>query len=435
MAICLVLSLVPTHSAFAINNKLFFVDVPTQVDEESQFTIRIRAYANNYLQDGTAKGAVTYSPSNLLKVVKTSKSNSGYNSVSVSEGSGRVNFDAEHPNQGFSHEVFSLTFKAVKGGRVTIGFTGNGASRVNNALTDLDAVSVQIKGKAKPPSNPTPSAPTNIPLPPPTSSSSTPKPASPSETTAPQSTPDPTGLIDSVAVEPLYESSTVTWNVNASKASATLRYGVNSTTMNQQAKVTKKKDGSFSADIEGLVPGMRYYFTISGKGAGGKAGTYSGTIFTNGYPVTITVTENNIPVKNAVIQIGSITRSTNAEGKLSIGLAADNYNGTITTDTATMSFELTVEKKPIPANGSAPASQRYNYNLTSSVLENGPGSGPSILAFIGVLLGGTAVLGIGFIAFMAYRRRRFENEFSPQSNNPTVIIDDGYDWQRHGPHR
>lgn len=49
---------------------------------------------------------------------------------------------------------------------------------------------------------------------------------------------------------------------------------------------------------------------------------------------------------------------------------------------------------------------------------------------------GLVVLGLGFVGFIVYRRRRFESADDivyRTSDTPSVIIDDGYDWKGQPP--
>lgn len=74
----------------------------------------------------------------------------------------------------------------------------------------------------------------------------------------------------------------------------------------------------------------------------------------------ISITENNVAVKSAQIKIGSSNYPVTG-GKITLGLAAGSYSGTIVTDTASLAINLTVEAKNVPADGNAPEAQsRYH---------------------------------------------------------------------------
>jgi len=400
----------------------------------TSFPVNIRSYGDTDQSSGNVSGTVTY-PTNLLRVTSISTGGSAYGAPSITQGSGTVSFSSSRSPapSGFA-QVFSITFQAIGSGTAAVNFSGD--SRVNGATTSYASGEFTITNPNPPPTTsttPKPSPSTRPSVTPVPIVSTTPTPSSEPTTgdDNPQPTPDPSGVVDSVTVNPSYTSATINWKVNASNPKSNMGYGTKSTALDKQAAVEAGGDGTFKSTIKGLAPGNRYYFSITGTGDGGKNGTYSGTIITNGFPVTMTITENNQPASGAQVRIGTISKSTGSNGKLSIGLAAGSYRGTITTGTASLTIDLTVEAKAIPEDGSAPATQNFTYNLTSSPLEGGPGSSTSILAFVGILLAGTVVLGLGFAGFIVYRRRKFESGGTSTSTpSSTVIIDDGYDWRQ-----
>lgn len=456
-ALSLMLSLIPSNLVFAAtNNKLFAHPATSQMNMNTTFCIDIRSYADSAANPGTAIGALEY-PAGMLQVVDSILTNgntcngtaaSNYGTPNITQTSGRINFTASQ-NQASSgiRYIFSVKFKAISSGSATVNFTNT--SKVNGTTTEYVHGNYTITNPNPPPppssspqpsSSPKPSSspnPPSSPRPSPVPVVSTPDPTTtvtnPDTTEVIQPTPDPTGVIDGVSVLPVYTTATVTWKVNASNPSTSVNYGTSTAQLNKKASVTKNQDGTYTASITDLIPGTRYMFTISASGNDGKTGNYTGSIPTRGYPVTITVTENNAVVANGQIKIGNQSAYINSSGKVTLGLAAGNYSGTITTDTASLSISLTVATKTIPASGSAPEPQSFAYNLTSSPLEQGPGSGSSILAFVSVMAAGAVILGLGFVGFMAYRRRRFESgddDSYTMSSTSSVIIDDGYNWHQ-----
>lgn len=425
-ALILLFSLLPAKLAHADANKLYVTPASSQMNLNTIFTLNVRSYADSDQTTGSATGSVTY-PSGQLKVTGISVSGTDYSTPSITQGAGTIGFNASrNPAPSGSAQIFAVTFQAIGSGIAVVSFSND--SVVNGASTSYSSGSYTI-------TNPNPTAP----APPAPKPSTAPKPTpviiatTPTNTQDdnPQPTPDPTGLIDSVNVQPLYSSSDIVWSVHADGATSSLTYGENSTQLDKQAVVTKKADGTFATTVTGLKPGVRYFFTINANAPGGKSGTYSGVIPTRGFPVTITVTENKNPVQSGQIKIGSQSVPIPSGGKVTLGLAAGSYSGTITTDTASLNINLTVDTKNVPADGTTPENQSFSYNLSSSVLDQGPGSGFSILSFIGILFGGTVILGLSFVGFMAYRRRQFEQGSGGSSygSSPTVIIDDGYDWK------
>ena len=430
LAFYAVVSLVPSHAVIAqgANNQLVITQTPSSATINSSFTVQVKAYIDSSASPQSAIGSVTY-PSNLLRVTGKSTAGSSFGNPSMTESSGSVNFNASRSSSdtGFA-QILNISFVTIGAGTAVIGFSGD--SRVNAGTTGYKSGVVSISSPApstapKPSSAPKPSvAPAPI-----ISTTPTPTPT-PSESPEPQPTPDPTGIVNSVSTQPQYNSATVTWSVNATSPSSTFAYGERVSALDKYAVIEKTANGGFSATIKDLEPGERYYFAIVGTGDGGKSGTYSGTVIASGFPVIMTITENDQPAQNAKVKIGNKNYSASTNGKLAVGLASGEYSGTITTQTASLYITFTVAKKTIPSNGSAPESQPFSYNLTSSPLAAGPGSQASILAFVGVLVGGTLVLGFGFVGFMAYRRKKFESDNPTLStSSSTVIIDDGYDWR------
>lgn len=429
MVVCALVSLIPAGIARADANQLIVTPNPhsMRVGEEQSFSIK--AYIDSSVSPQSAVGTVTFPPGQLQ--AKNPASSSGWSgNPAINQGQGTISFNMSRNSSttGFS-TVFTVTFRATSGGTAVIGFGGD--SRVNNETTSYKSAVISITNPApaqssapKPSTAPKPSV-APVPI-----VSSTPSPT-PTTTPDPQPTPDPTGVVDSVLIKSFYNSATIAWSVNVTNPTSTLQYGSKASTLDKQATVTKTADGSYTTTIPGLEPGNRYYFSINGSG-GGKSGTYSGTIVANGYPVTVTVTENNIAVKGAQVKVGSRTYSTSSNGKASFGLATGNYKITITTETASQTFDLAVAKKAILESGSPPESQTFAFNLSSSALAQGPGSGATIMAFVGALLVGTILITLGFFGVTAYKRRRFESgdTSSVSQPSPTVIIDDGYDWHK-----
>ena len=406
------------------------------------FCVDLKSYADTDQSDGTASGSLTYPSSKLqVKSIMTNgnkcqgSTSSHYGNPSITQQSGKVIFNASrNPAPSGIAQIITVTFKAIGAGTAIVGLTND--SKVNSATTTYNVGSYVI-------TDPTPPSPSSSPSSPSSSSpipSSTPVPVvskpnssdDDNEVADTTPTPDPTGLVDNVTVDGSYTSATITWDVNVKNGTSTLKYGIDAVNLDQVAKINKKSQ-TFTTTINGLVPGEQYYFTITGKG-GAKEGEYSGTIYTRGYPIILNITENNVPVANARVSIGNISRTTDANGKLPLTLGEGDYSGKITTSTATQNINLTVKKKAIPVDGAAPDVQTFPYNLSSSLLEQGPGTGTSILAFVGVLAVGLVVLGVGFVGFVSYRRRRFESGDAPsQSNASSVIVDDGYNWQQQAP--
>ncbi len=433
LILALLIGLVPSKVAFADSNKLYTTPASSQMNVGTSFTVNVGSFASTDETIGSVSGKVLYS-SNLLQVTSISVGGSAYGSPSITQGSGVITFSgSRNPAPSGIAPVFAITFQANAAGNATAGF--DGSSNVNGQSTTFSGSNFAITSPAPPASSsPKPSTSTA-----PKTTVSTPAPivttpvttdSSSQNTDTTQATPDPTGVVNNVVVTPSYTSAVITWKVNAQNPTSTLVYGADSSTLNQKAATAEQADGSFSSTISDLTPGQLYYFSISGGGTNTATGTYTSTIPTNGFPVVLKVTENNIAAGGAQVQIGASSYTTQSDGTLSIGLAAGSYSGKITTNTSTLTINLTVASKPIPADGSAPPSQSFGFSLTSSTLDQGPGTTATLLTFIGILFGGTVILVFGFLLFINYRRRKFDSVADSYqiSTAPSVIVDDGYQW-------
>lgn len=422
--VCLVLNLFynPPALADSSGDQLFFNPSTSQINIGSQIDVKVGSYAAS-ASTGTVNGAITF-PSNLLQIQKTVGGSYDSLTITPDQASGIISFNGKenHPSSGIG-VIFTVTFTAINSGAATLAFSNNSTVNSNPAASKTGTYTINPSNTPSPP-------PPTIPKTKPSPITLAPTTVQPSNVTpSPQISTDPSGIVNTVVITPSYTTSTITWKVNTPNPSSTLAYGVSYSTLDKHGEVTNKPDGSFTSTITGLTPGITYYFSISGTGSGNNVGTYTQSFSAQGYPTTITITENKIAVKSATLQIGSQNYQV-TNSKITVNLAAGNYSGTVTTDTATLPINLTVVKKAIPSDGSAPESQNFSFNLTSSALSGALGSGSSIFALIGVLIGGSAILIIAFLLYVNYRRHRFETADSySNGSSSTVVINDGYNWK------
>ena len=442
-------SLVPAP-VYAVTNVLYMTPSNTQMNIGTIFCVDIIGYAGADADPGTANGTLSFNSSLLAinsvltngkKCPDTQGNDTApnyYSNRSVTTNTSSIDFNAsQNQADGGVKYVFAVKFKAKTSGQATVKFTSD--SKINNSQTTLNEAKYTINAP-QPTSTPTPS-----PTPKASGSgSSTPTPTpvikTPTDTKiktptnitkVPETTKDPTGLIDSVIAEPLYTTSTITWKVNAKNKKLVFKYGTEYGQLDKTAKITINSDGKYTATLSNLYPGLYYYFSIATSDNKTTDDNYSSSFVTNGYPITLAITENNIPVETAQVRIGEQSLSA-SNGMLSVGLAAGNYSATITTDTSTLNINFTVSDVSIPKDGNAPDPQRFGpFNLASAPLAGGPGSSFSIFSFIGVLAGGTILLAFGFIMFINYRRRKFETD-TYMSSSPTssIVVEDGYNWHQ-----
>ena len=456
LSLSLLIGLVPVELVSAAGiNKLYVTPDNSQMSVGTSFVVNIRSYSTS--STGSVKGTLLYTAGSL-KVTSISIADSAYGTPTITQGNGTIGFSGTRTPASGTAQIFAVSFLATAANnQATVGFSGD--SKLNNTTTTYGEGKFVITNPPAPsPSPSSSSSPSTKPSTKPSTGGSggsssnggtkpsftTPVPIvttptepvenTTTENTEPLATVDPTGVVESVSAIPSYTSATISWKVTAPNPTSSLSYGSSAQSLDQQASVQNKGGGNFSTSISNLNPGQKYYFSITGNGSGVSPGTYTSSVQATGFPVVINVTENKVIAKGAQVQIGATNYVTRADGKVTIGLAAGSYSGKITTETATLNINLTVSKKDIPTDGSQPDSQSFSFDLASSILDNGPGTTTSVFTFIGVLIGGTVIIVLGFLVFINYRRRKFDSGDDGirygSSAGPGVIIQDGYNWQQ-----
>ncbi|RYX79537.1 hypothetical protein EON76_02360 [bacterium] len=434
--IILLFPLVAIRTTYAAGNTLYVTPNSSQITTGGTFSVNVRGYVETSSGGtGNVSGALTY-PQNLLTVLDTSTSGSNYNNPTISRNTGAIGFSgSQSPGPSGQVQIFSVTFRATSAGTATLGF--GSSSTINQSATNRNTATYTISNPAPTPTptpvpTPTPTpTPTPVPTPTPTPTPTPVPTPTESETSTPEdavTTVDPTGLINSVTIEPSYTTAKISWKIKASSGSTELLYGTSSDEMTTKAETSKDESGIYTSVIKDISPGTRYYFAINGTGDDKKTSSYSAVVVTRGYPVRLIITEGGEPSSSAKIKIGQQSYATSKDGVVNLSLSEGKYTGTITT-TSSQSVNFDVKKKDIPANGDAPELQSYTFDLPATAALV-PGTSFSWLGFIGVLAGGVAVVVIGFLVFFAIRRRRFES-INSFANSQTVVIEDGYNWREH----
>lgn len=430
---------VPTPRATALGNALLFSpNNAGTMNVGATFTVNVRAYVESGAPTGQVAGTVLYQP-NLVKVIATSASGSTYGTPAIIVGGSTIGFSGStSPGPSGLTNVFSITFQTVGGGSGSLSFSGD--STINGAPATRNTASYAVNAPAPTPTTPvtpkpTPTQPTTpvtptVPTPPPTPVATPPTPTEVEDNT----TEDTTGVIEDPTTTVSYNSATVNWKHSKPQESTALIYGATRTSMANKALIVPQGDGSYTATLLGLTPGVRYYYSITSTDANKKTSTWDSVVIAKGYPVTIAVTENEQPSANAVVRIDSVSRTTGKDGNATVELAAGNYNATITTESKiTKNVSFTVISKTVPIDGKAPESQKYSFNLESESQEGSGSGNASILTFLLVLFGGGAVIVMGVLGYLAYRRRQYDSGYGDTSYTaagPSIVIDDGYNWQQ-----
>lgn len=446
VAIVITFLTIPIDRAFAAGNTLYFNPNSQSVSLNGSFTISVKAYVETAAQTGRVSGTVSY-PKSLLRVTATSTTGSSYGNPAITQdaNAGTIGFSGTiNPGPSGISQVFSITFQGIGAGTANLSFSGD--STINQTTTTRNTAAYTVvdpnPAPTPTPPKPTPPTPTKPTTPVVTVPTPTPEPVSTppdSSTIKDNTTVDESGVITDVSSSSTYDTATINWKLSKEQASTQLIYGVSKSVIASKTETTKEPDGGYKTILKGLKPGVKYYFTVLSEGKDGKKNSYDSVVVTKGYPVVLAITQNDQPSPSANIRIGTINRSTDKDGTASFDLAEGTYSATITAqDNTTLTTTFSVASKVVPSDGKAPDSQRFSFNLQATSAEGG-GNQTSVFIFIATLVGGGALIVLGAIGFIAYRRRQFEGSYSAGgeatsiSMAPTVIVDDGYNWQQAAP--
>lgn len=422
----LLLSLVPS-SVYAATNTLHISVTPASpYNVGASLTATVWTNIEAPANPGAVSGTLIF-PANLLQVTSTSITGTAYGNPSIAPGNGSVDFSGSiNPGpQGFK-KVFSVSFLTKGGGSGALSFSPG--STINNSVTVRNSLGFAVN-------SPTPAPVVSTPPPAPVVSTPPPAPVAtppPATEVKDNTTEDESGVIKDVAALPAYDKATVTWKHAREQANTTLMYGGTRTSMSTKAQVTTQPDGTFSATLIGLKPGLRYYYSIVSVDSAKKESKWDSLVVTKGYPITIDITENDEFAEAAIVRIGSLSRTADQKGTTQFELAAGNYNASITLeDKTTKNVTFSVAAKTIPADGKAPESQRYTFNLVPE--SSGGISSASLLTFLAILLVSGTVIALGVVGYLAWRRKQYEKSYDDDyvaTAAPSVTIDDGYNWQK-----
>jgi hypothetical protein len=415
----------------------------------------------------TSKGAVSF-PSNLLQATAVQNASSGADfGVSIDQGAGKVNFNTMlwgSLSVGYQAHVFDITFKAKSPGQASLGLSSgskffDGPTSIRAAKFTIKALQCPAGQTGTPPNCRTPTpppTPTPTPTPKPTPKP-TPRPTPtprPNPTPAPAPTPTPTPTpsvpiippedndpldngeeeapienpasnslsIGSVKIASLYDKVDVTWLINLSGKS-TFAYGESKDRLDISADVKKEKD-SFSTSINGLKPGKTYFFQINSTSSD-QYTTYNGTFKAKGYPVTITVLQNEQPLSGASIQLDDDKKSaiTDQSGVVLLDIAEGEHTATITKDAFSAKETITVKTMPFKPGG-APDTQNITISTVVSDASGSSGSG-----VIGIVFGIVfIILLVAGGAILVIRKRNLNALAGASTATYDSSLDDGLLW-------
>ncbi len=402
-----------------------FVTPPSGANQPGNtFTVSVDGVVGSYWWGGASSvsGTINF-PANLLKVNSTSLTGATfpYGTVTPNNTAGTIAFNLNcgwwcgANNQ--SVHLFNIVFESVANGTANVSFTD---VRYNTGTAATTGGTYTISTPAPPP--PPPPTPTPTPTPKP-SSAPKPKPTptptptpTPAVTPTVEETPAPTvqsdgGLkIQNVKVSTSRRENKIAWTVNSSEAAPTLTYGTSKTKQTSEGEVVKDEDGGYGVALSNLKPGTLYYFTIKAATADNLQGAnYSGVLTTRGYPVQLTVKQNDLLLPGAKVKINERSFVANKNAIITTELSDGKHTAQVISSDSSEGYSatFTVAKKATPASGN-PELQSFVLNVTTVGSSSGLNSS-IIMPIIGGAAAVIATIG-GLVGFVIVRRRKPKDE-------------------------
>jgi hypothetical protein len=422
MLLTALFSSVPT-SVFAASNSAYLNGASGSAQTGNSFTVSVDGTVSNHWWGSgpnSADGIITF-PASRLKVLSIDDKTGAafpYSETTIDNTAGTITIKQRtgtwayiKPN--ITVHLLSITFQALTPGVANVTFSSMSYS-TGTAATTGGTYTIT----APPPPTPTPT-PTPKPTPKPsTKPTITPKPSvqpTPTPTPAVEETPPPVtqsdgGLkIQDVKVTVTREEGRIAWKMNSDDATATVTYGTTKGSQKKKAEVIKNKDGGYETSLKELSLGTLYHFTIKATANDDlEGGTYSGTLTTRGYPVQLTIQQNNLLLPGAKIRIGERTFVANKDGIVTTELSNGDHTAQVTPANSDESYpvKFTIAKKTMPASGN-PDLQSFVLNV--STIGNTSGvAGQYLLPIFGAVGAALAVIG-GIVGFVLMRKRQAEN--------------------------
>lgn len=436
------------------------------------FDVQLRI---NAPAQGSVTNVMTRFDTSALSVVRMTNAGSRYgNTAPTNSSPGAIHF---YHNAGIFGSgpvgnnllAFTVTFRALKSGRTTITPSGT----VNGANATSGSSVITVNSPPAPPTPPAPNPPPTPPTPPapnpppqpqpqpqpqprpqprPTPTPSRPTTPTPTPTPSRTSTPpdaaarveeepedeeeldntNPALVISNIRTSFLYDNAELSWETNH-PGTSTFTYGTSESDLSNKADVSAydadddnpQSFPSYSIEMEDLLPGTTYFYKISTdkKGAGAFSDTYEGSFTTKGYPVKVTVLQNDIPAANATISVsgheGAYT--TNSTGEGTFELKEGTYTISVERGNSSAEEEVTVDALEFE-NGGVPDTQEFTFNMTESAGGSGGGSTTGIV--MGIIGGILGLLAVFWLIIVRVRRKK-QQEQAAQGYSP-IVIDDGF---------
>jgi hypothetical protein len=429
---------------FAAGEKAYLTPAAGTTLPGNTFTVSVDGYVGHTwawfivpVGASSVNGSITF-PSQNLKVTSINTTGAAFpnGNYTPNNTTGRIDFNGSTGGQYTDQTVhlFTITFQALAPGTANVAF---GATSYNLGSASTTGGTYTISSPPPPPPSPSPS-PSPTPKP-----STTPKPT-PKPSTTPKPTPTPTpsvapsveetpapeadsdgGLkIQNVKVSTSRHENKVSWTVSDPNTIATFNYGTSKAGQDNKAEATKNEDGNYEVSLESLKVGTLYYFTIKAATTDNLQGAdYSGTFTTRGYPVQLTIQQNNLLLPGAKVRINERTFVANAYAIVTAELSDGSHVAQITPSGSNNSYPITfvVAKKTIPESGN-PDQQSFILNITTVGTSSGLNSA-TIWPIVGAAIAALAIVG-GIIGFVIVRRRQ-SNEGSPDIDSDLLAASYG----------
>jgi len=418
MFVTILFGVIPTP-VFAAGNSAYLTPSSGSSKPGNTFTVSVDgAVGSVFLGTYQVSGTITF-PANLLKVTAVTTSGSTFtvsSTVTPNNTNGTISFTMSNNwwsgvNDQTVH-LFAITFQSLANGSANVNLNGvqynSGAAATTGGTYTISTPITKPAPKPKPPkTSPKPSV---TPKP-----SATPKPTrtpTPSVTPKPEATPAPTsdsdgGLkIENVKVTATRQENSIAWSLNNPAATPTFSYGTSKDSRDAVAEVQKQSDGTYVAQLTDLKLGTLYYFTIKAATSDNLLGaTYNGTLTTRGYPVQLTIEQNNLLIPGSKVDIDGREFVASRDAIVTLELGDGDYTAKITPPDSSESYsaEFTVQKQAIPEDGN-PSLQTFTLNITTI----GSSSGSKSM-LVPIIIGGSvttlAVAG-GAVGLFLLRKRR-----------------------------
>lgn len=365
---CLGLLLHASPASAGVHSAYFVA--PEEVTVGQTITVRVVAHlSKDRFSNCFAKGVI--SSSKNLEVV-SAVANTYPAKLTISTSAHAVDISAEHCDEGFSgtFTVLTITYLAVVPGTASI--TSNSWRtndiQLNGTVANLSPVYVTVIGGKCPEGyvGTTPNC--------------TPEEAE---------SPDTNTYIQGVKLNNTIRTVTVTWITNHPVTETSLVYQKPGSNAPQTAEITQTNNTNFSATLPWLDPYDAYTFDITATNKDGKKISYSGTATTKGYPVKITVTQNNQPAANATVVIDDYSYTTAADGTFEAEMPDGRTALRISKDGATALDSIFVEKLE-PKKDDSVDTQTFQLTLPTDTTAAG-----SSVPWLAIILGFLVLAAVG----------------------------------------